>query len=342
MWWRFLLLWVWGAACVGAADVERALTLPPGDGPVEVRASFRLDEVTGIDDRDENFSFVGTLVLEWRDERQAFDAVASGMKEKVYQGAYQVDEVAPSWYPQAVLVNQSGECGTAGVTMRVEPDGWCRLTTVLAATAATDFRMRRYPFDRHQLEAVFGLPGFGADDVRVVTGDGEVRPGLRVSQWVFEGMGLEVRRTESVVRGAADELVVVVRVARDSVFALRLVVLPLVLIVMLSWSVFWMERSSLGDRLSVSFVGILTAVAYQNVVSDLLPHVSEVTLTHAFLNVCTVLMSATVVINLWVGVCEKRGDSALGERIDRRSRRVFPMAFLGLLCMITAMAFLVY
>ena len=32
------------------------------------------------------------------------------------------------------------------------------------------------------------------------------------------------------------------------VFLVRLVILPLTLMVMLSWSVFWMDRSLIGDR----------------------------------------------------------------------------------------------
>ena len=47
---------------------------------------------------------------------------------------------------------------------------------------------------------------------------------------------------------------------RASFYVRRLVIIPLILIVVLSWSVFWMERSSLGDRINLSFVGILTAV----------------------------------------------------------------------------------
>jgi hypothetical protein len=332
----------WSVVAVSAAGVEPELTLPPGPGPVEVRASYRLEDVTDIDDRDETFSFTGTLVLEWRDERQAFDAGEAGVKEKVYQGRYQFEEVAPAWFPQMALVNQHGGCETVATTMVVQPDGRCRLTTVLAATAETDFRMRRYPFDRHSLEALFMLPGFGVDGVRLVAGGAEVREGMQVSQWRHAGVKVAVRRTASAVVGEVEQLVVSVEVVRDSIFSLRLVVLPLALIVVLSWSVFWMERSSLGDRINVSFVGILTAVAYQNVVSDLLPHVSEVTLMHGFLNVCTVVMAATVVVNLWVGVCDKRGHSGLGDRIDRRCRRLFPLAFAGLVGIITAIAFLVY
>ena len=76
-------------------------------------------------------------------------------------------------------------------------------------------------------------------------------------------------------------------VKRQPLFMLRLVVIPLCLIVMLSWSVFWMDRSSVGDRMAVSFVGILTAVAYQitlvrNRSECLLLHVDEWVLESQF------------------------------------------------------------
>jgi hypothetical protein len=42
-----------------------------------------------------------------------------------------------------------------------------------------------------------------------------------------------------------------------------------------------MERSSLGDRMSVSFIGILAAVAYQVVMSEMLPRIAYVTVMNA-------------------------------------------------------------
>ena len=44
---------------------------------------------------------------------------------------------------------------------------------------------------------------------------------------------------------------------------LKVVVLPLTLLVVLTFSVFWMDRPSLGDRMDISFIGLLTVVAYQ-------------------------------------------------------------------------------
>ena len=115
----------------------------------------------------------------------------------------------------------------------------------------------------------------------------------------------------------------------------------LVLIVMLSWSVFWMERSSLGDRISVSFIGILTAVTYQIVLSEILPQISYLTLIHGFLNLSFLIMCATVVINLVVGALDRKGMTELGDLVDYRCRWVFPLIYvvLNLVMLIAALVF---
>ena len=123
---------------------------------------------------------------------------------------------------------------------------------------------------------------------------------------------------------------------------IRLVVVPLALIVMLSWSVFWMERSSLGDRISISFIGILTAVAYQIVVSEIQPHISYMTLMHGFLNLSLLIMCATVVINLVVGALDRQGKSAAGDRVDRGCRWIFPLTYFGLIGVMVGVAFVLF
>jgi len=121
-----------------------------------------------------------------------------------------------------------------------------------------------------------------------------------------------------------------VDVERESFYLKRLVIFPLILIVLLSFSVFWMDKSSLGDRVSVSFIGILTGVTYQIVMSDKLPSISYVTLMHGFLNLSFLIMCATVVINLAVGELDKRGKSELADRLDHHCRWGFPLAYFGL------------
>ncbi len=141
--------------------------------------------------------------------------------------------------------------------------------------------------------------------------------------------------------GVASTFVVSMEVDRKSLFMVRLVVVPLLVIVMLSWSVFWMDQSSLGDRISVSFIGILTVVAYQIVLSEILPRISYLTLMNGFLNMSFFVVCASVVVSLWVGWLDRRGQTATGDRIDRRCRWIFPVVYFGLLLLVVGLAFFV-
>ena len=89
------------------------------------------------------------------------------------------------------------------------------------------------------------------------------------------------------------------------------------------------KRRGKGDRISVSFIGILTSVTYQLVMWDVLPHISYFTLMHGFLQLSFVTMGATVVINLVVGELDKAGRQAAGDRLDRRCRWIFPLVYFG-------------
>ena len=315
---------------------ERFLTPPSEQGPANVNVWFDLHDINEIGDEEETFGFNGVLRLTWKDPRQAFNSASAGVREKIYQGAFQTDEISPAWFPQVYLANEGGNYEIDAVTLRVSPDGTSVLTSSINAIAKTNLSMRRFPFDTQTLKAVFRIPGFTSEEMVFTAEGAEHDPQLQISQWDLEDVAI------STEPGPSPGFVLNARVSRDPVFTLRLVGLPLALIVVLSWSVFWMERSSLGDRISVSFVGILTAVAYQIVVGDLLPHVSYITLTHAFLNFSSFIMCATVVINLYVGACDRKGKTELGDIIDRRCRWIFPLAYFGLLLLSTAIIFTVF
>ena len=329
----------------GSTSVEAALGLPNQELPVVVKTSFHLQDISDVSDQNETFQFTGVLTLTWKDERQAFDPAKEDLKEKVYQGSYQVDEIAPSWYPQVILANQSGLYDKSGTILRVRPDGTSTLIETVSGIAKTDLFLRRYPFDSQRLQAVFEVVGFNRKEVVLEPDVSQVdhRPYLaKLPQWRVRDISVsgDEQLPERLIKGEASSLFVVnIDVKRKYVFALRLIVMPLAIMVMLSWSVFWMERSSLGDRINVSFIGILTAVAYQIVVADALPHIAYITLINIFLNVSFWLMCASVVINLWVGGLDKQGRSIEGDRLDRRCRWLFPLVYVGSLTLATLVIF---
>jgi hypothetical protein len=347
---KWLVAGLWVLACAAAASADPAhpdtppttaperfrLAPPEQEGAVVVRVRFELHEINEIDDEAETFEFAGVLVLEWRDPREAFDPAVAGVEEKVFQGNFQFDEVATGWWPQLVLVNQSGPVDSGGVLLRVQPDGTSTLVQALNGTAESKFDMRRFPFDQHRLEAIFEVLGFDRDEIVLEIGPGAAQSlpdGLRVPEWTITNASMSIRDREARYagrRGVSSAFVLSIDARRQSFYVSRLVIIPLAVVVFLSFSVFWMDRSSLGDRLNVSFIGILTGVAYQIVVSDHMPRISYITLIHGFLNLSFLIMCATVVVNLVVGKLDQRGMHALGDRIDAGCRWAFPLVYGGL------------
>jgi hypothetical protein len=236
------------------------------------------------------------------------------------------------------LVNESGLYQKSGVVLRVEPDGTSTLIETITAAAETELDMRWFPFDNHRLEAVFEVLGFDRDEILLQAESASegslLESTVRIPQWTITGSSTSIRdRSASYAgrRGVSSAFVVSVDVERDSFYVRRLVTFPLAVIVLLSFSVFWMDRSSIGDRISVSFIGILTGVSYQLVMGNVLPRISYITLMHAFLILSFLTMSATVVINLVVSELDKRGKHELGDRTDHRCRWIFPLVYLGLI-----------
>jgi hypothetical protein len=337
-----------GSVRLPASSGHLPLGPPPQTGPVIVHASFEINGINAINDEAQTFEFAGVLKLKWRDPRRGFDPAATGMDEKIFQGEYQFNEISTGWYPQVVLVNESGLNDKGGVILRVQPDGSSTLIQTLNASVKTALDFRRFPFDRQRLEAVFEVLGFDRDEVvlQVGTGARDALAGqIRIPQWSVEDVRLFVRDHAASYagrRGTSSALIVSVDVQRQSWFEKRLIIIPLIVIVLLSFSVFWMDRSSLGERINVSFIGVLTAVAYQLVINDQLPHISYVTLMHSFLSISFLTVCATVVISLVVGKLDQQGKVALGDRIDQRCRWLFPLVYVGLNLTIVGVEYLFF
>lgn len=240
------------------------------------------------------------MTLSWRDDRQAFDPTAAGVSEKLYHGSYQVNEMSPSWYPQVILANASQIPEAQGVLLRVAPDGVCTLIQDLHAVARKELELRRYPFDQQNLEAIFQILGLNRSQV-VLAGDANPSTAdiarIRVPEWHLQSVSGdfgEINAPYHPGTSQAATFVISLHVHRQSFFVVRLVIVPLLIIVGLSWCIFWMDRTSLADRMSVTFVGLLTAVAYQAMLGDIMPNIAYVTFANAFISLSFLLMRGAI------------------------------------------------
>jgi len=321
-----------------AARADESLAGPPvSDGPVKVSLGFFLNDVNAIDERREVFEFEALLSLGWRDPRQAFDPEKLGLRERTFQGDYQFSEVFDGWWPQLILANESGGFDTQHVLLRIAPDGSMTLLLDIHAQAEMPMELRRFPFDRQDFVASFEVLGRGRDQVVLVpdprtTGVGA--EGVSIPQWQLRGLGIAAREYDPVYEagndGAVSQVAVTLDLARRPEHMLQVVVVPLTILVILTFSIFWMDRESLGDRMDISFIGILSVVAYQLVVNDAMPAIPYFTLMNGFLLSTYLVLAAGVVLNIVVSKLDQSGRRELGDRLDRTCRWAVPAGFLGI------------
>jgi hypothetical protein len=315
---------------------------PQSTVPVRVSLGFYVSDVNDVDEENQRFEVEGILTLKWKDERLAFDPELVGVDEKVFQGNFQFSEIGTGWWPQTILANESGGYERQAMVLRHRADGSMTYIEEVNATAEIPMELRRFPFDSQRFELIFEVLGFAADEVDLQPDPGTTGSeahGVSTAQWELQAVSADSRTYAPLyVSGSLGEIASVVislKMTRRPGFMLRVVVLPLAILVMLSWSVFWMNRESLGDRMDISFVGILTAVAYQIMISSVLPQISYFTWMSAFIYISFLLMCATVVVNLRVGRLDRTNRDDLGELVDRRCRWVFPVTYITLLVVST-------
>ena len=333
--WICLFLLIYTFALDAMADeIQHPFNLPPGSRPVEVQAHFFLSDINDINEQTETFEIKGLLALQWRDERYVFDPEEEGVSERRYQGTFQFLEEYNSWWPQLVLQNSVGTIPLQGISLRILPDGTLLLIQEISAVVESPMDLRRYPFDEQRLKAIFEPLGFYATEVKLVTeSDMTDLPerSINVAGWELLGFGAESRVIEDNDSDALfSQLILSLNVRRQPGYNIWFIIVPMSMIILLSTSVFWMDRESLSSRMDISFIGLLTIVAYQALVVSSLPRISYLTLINGFVYVGYITMVASIVCNIWVDNLNRHGALAVADRFDQVSRWAFPAGFLTL------------
>ena len=105
------------------------------------------------------------------------------------------------------------------------------------------------------------------------------------------------------------------------------IILPLLLIVAMSWLVFWIDPELVAPKISIAITSMLTLIAYRFMVGGMLPKISYLTRMDLFTSASTLLVFLTVVEAVFAVMLTKRGRLDRAHTIDRISRWGFPLAY---------------
>jgi hypothetical protein len=301
---------------------------------VQVEAFFFLSDINYINEQDETFEVKGSLELTWKDPRQAFDADLEGTNYKLYQGPYQFLEVYQGWWHQLVASNGVGNIPLQGISLKIHSDGTMLLVQEIAAVLKSSMDLRKYPFDRQQLQIILEPLSFYSSEVQLKSGpemtDMPSRH-LNIASWDLVNLTAKYRiEKDEKSTHKYSQLVVYLYMKRKPGYTTWLVFVPLTFIILLSSSIYWMDAESLGNRMDISFIGLLTIVAYQAMVESGLPKIDYFTLIHGFVYISYLIMAMFIMSNILIDQLNRKNKTVLADKIDQTARWAMPLAYLTL------------
>lgn len=318
------------AVLLASPGGDGAVTVPP-EAPVSVRAGLYVVDISDINETSNTFSVELDVVGGWKDERLAFD----GEQPRTYLGQHAVAFRESIWIPQIVAVNVLGEMSLRSMTFRVTPDGSVVLRGRIAGVLRAPLDYHDFPFDSQVLPVVLQSFAWDASEVRIVPDpefDG-FDPAFRMSEWEIRDVRASVVKHSREADGVEfSRMRFEIEVKRHSGYYLWKVLLPLIIVVLISWIVFYMPNEALGRRAAVSSTGVLTVIAYQFVVSSSLPRVPYLTQMDRMTLLSVATIGATMLVNMMVDRA-KRTSAERALAIDRTSRWLFALVYFSLLAL---------
>ncbi len=300
-----------------------------------IQAGQKLDDaiaihvvnISSIDEVAEQFVLDAYLVERWKDPRLAFSPTGDGDNLRYFS-------LTDMWVPKIEIVNAASPRNGYDTALSVSPDGTVTYNERFRAAISSQFALRRFPFDEQTLLVIFHP---FINTARFLTfsmmkngtwTSKEFSDYSSLAQWQFEGVKLQVFDMLVNDKVKIAEARFEITMKRKSSFYVWKVLVPLLLMVILSWAVFWIETGDITTQVTIAVTTILTVIAFAFAISATMPRVPYLTYIDAFFLQCYVFVFLAMVELMLVHVThrtEARRD--LGIRLRRISKFVIPAAF---------------
>lgn len=330
-------LFLWGQS----SSVE-LYTIPRSEGPLEIRIGYSILNISNINEKEETIQFDGALFLRWKDERLKYtpaDSTYSGknnlrVPEKVYQGIYSINRLYKGWRPQLYFLNGVGNKDVNTQTIAIWPDGTVQYTEGFIAEMGTPMDLRSYPFDTQDL-LLYMHPTPYTEDELVFVPDKSLSKtwvqNLGTAEWDRKAEEMAVTTAEIQAHDGSvipvSEFVIALKIKRKPLHILFSIILPMVLLVSLTWIVFWLDKNPVIDRINILFIGILSVVAFYMVIQDNIPRIDYLTLMDFFVLENFVILAASVLVSLALDRMKHSGKTARAQKLHRICRWAFPAGY---------------
>lgn len=302
-----------------------ALVTAPGVLPMKVYISFYIADIASVNTAEESFDTRIFIRYRWKDERLAHDGRHAMTKP-----------LSEIWHPNIQIINQQRVLDSSTDQASISPDGTVIYRSGIWGRFSQALSLAEFPFDHQKFTFQLVAVGFSPQHVTLV-GETEqegklafaIAPKLSLSDWSVGETYYESASFQPVpnVDLSLAAISYTFEAERLTTYYIVKMILPLILIVIMSWAVFWMDPLNVASNVGISMTSMLTLIAYRFSADTILPRLSYLTSLDYFILASTILVFLSLAQNLMTSSLAKSGNMAASRRLDIICRGAFPVFF---------------
>jgi len=294
-------------------------------GPTKVNFFVFIIDIDKIDGACQSFTANVFIRLSWMDKRL------------IHEGGIQTIPLTEIWNPSVFIANQGGLLQKAlPEVVKVAPDGNVTYIQRYTGPLSQPLKLSEFPFDQHKFTVQFVSPGATPQDVQFVRGPairapeiigGTMHSNLSLPDWKVTEYAAKVLPYKPTPDIEVAGFVFEFTAKRYATYYVWQVIVPLLLIVMMSWGAFYIDPSNAGAQIGVATSSMLTLIAYRFMLGQMIPHLPYMTRLDYFTLGSTILVFLTLAEVIVTTNLALRERLALAVKIDHWSRFIFPIVF---------------
>jgi len=301
-------------------------------GKTEVSLRVYLLDIDAIDDVNERFTVDLIARATWHDPRLA-------LPEDRRSGQNRIVPLDDIWSPHALIVNSRELTPHLKQVADIDDLGNVEYTQRYSGELTVDLQLEEFPFDVQRLPIEIVAYQYTPDELQFNVDTNIIG---RIEQFSIEGWAFRILKPEfgevtipelGIVR---PQLTYVIEATRNWIYYVWTMLLPVSLIIFMSWTAFWLQPSIVPSRIAISTASVFSLMALGYSIRLRLPPVPYLTRADRFVIGCTLL----VFLSLAVSVMGSRWAAANQEMRALRLNSTARWLYVGLYLLVVAFALL--
>jgi hypothetical protein len=296
--------------------------------PIPVSIGVKMQQLTGVNQKSENFGVVATVLMHWRDPRLAFDPEKQQDRFKVFVGdafSAEMSRQGQPW-PQYTIVNQQNRLWVQNRVVVVRPDGeTIYFERVSLTLQAPDFDFRNFPFDKQNFFIRFDLlaPEW-MYQLREIEGYSEIGKKLGEEEWVITDFDTNIVKG-SILQNPVSRFNFEFSAKRHIAYYFFRILLPLVIIISVSWILFFLK--DYAKRVDAAGANLLLFIAFNFAISNDLPRLGYLTFLDTLLISAFMVTAVVLILSVYLRRQDMQGREAFVAKVDRYVIIFYPLAY---------------